>query len=131
MATQAPAVPAVEAAAGAEVDGPANEDDALCQQQASSAAVPAASTASAAALLTTQAPAAGAGVAVDGPAAAAAADEDDSLCICCLETPRSVMFTHGNHAHLCMCRGCASRYNWASAGCAVCRQQVEQVVHLD
>jgi hypothetical protein len=41
------------------------------------------------------------------------------------------MFTHGNHAHLCMCGGCASRYNWASAGCAVCRQPVEQVVYLD
>jgi hypothetical protein len=44
---------------------------------------------------------------------------------------RAVLFTHGNLAHLCMCRACALRYDWCSGGCAVCRQPVEQVVHLD
>jgi hypothetical protein len=58
-------------------------------------------------------------------------DDDDSLCVCCLEAPRSVLFTHGNLAHLCMCRACAYRYDWRSSGCAVCRQPVEQLVHLD
>jgi hypothetical protein len=58
-------------------------------------------------------------------------EEDDSLCICCLEAPRVVMFTHGNLAHLCMCGSCASRYDWRAAGCAVCRQPVDEVVSLE
>jgi hypothetical protein len=41
------------------------------------------------------------------------------------------MFSHGNEGHLCMCGGCAARYDWRSAGCAVCRQPVDELVVLD
>jgi hypothetical protein len=57
--------------------------------------------------------------------------DDDEQCVVCLDAPRSVMFMHGSSAHLCMCSGCERRYDWRGQGCAMCRQPVEDVVHLN
>ncbi|KAF6261254.1 hypothetical protein COO60DRAFT_1699945 [Scenedesmus sp. NREL 46B-D3] len=65
------------------------------------------------------------------PASAAADDDDDEgLCVCCLDAPSTVVFMHGSLGHLCMCSSCLGGFDWRSAGCPMCREPVEDVVHV-
>jgi hypothetical protein len=50
--------------------------------------------------------------------------------VCCLDAPSSVLFMHGGLGHLSMCGTCLGCYDWRSAGCPMCREPVEDVLHI-
>mmetsp|Transcript_36162 Transcript_36162/g.94790 ORF Transcript_36162/g.94790 Transcript_36162/m.94790 type:complete len:755 (-) Transcript_36162:57-2321(-) len=57
-------------------------------------------------------------------------DDDDTLCVVCLENPKTALLQHGADGHLCCCLACAKLLKARQDDCPMCRKPIDAVIQV-